>query len=124
MLDENVPKDVADMLAVSGHTAEFIRDYVPPGAPDPLVATVSEERDAILVSFDGDFENIAPRIPKGERTRFRKLSRIYMCCGEPQAAQRLEKALGLIQSEYELAKGQRDVRMNMWIARGYIKIHR
>jgi hypothetical protein len=124
MLDENVPRDVANMLQSCGHKAEFIRDYVPPGAPDPLVATVSEELEAILVSFDGDFENIAPRIPQGQRTRFRKLSRIFMCCGEPQAAQRLEKALGLVEAEYDLAKNQRDTRMNMWIAKGYLKTHR
>jgi predicted nuclease of predicted toxin-antitoxin system len=67
MLDENVPVDVADMLIQQGHEAKFIRDYVPPGSPDPLVATVSQELDAVLLSFDGDFEVIAPRIPKGHR---------------------------------------------------------
>jgi predicted nuclease of predicted toxin-antitoxin system len=91
MLDENVPRDVADMLSARGHKAEYIRDYVSPGAPDPLVATVSQEVDAILVSFDGDFEKIAPRVPRGQRTRFRKLSRIWIRCGEPQAAQRMEE---------------------------------
>jgi predicted nuclease of predicted toxin-antitoxin system len=121
MLDENVPQDVADMLIRHDHTAAFIRDYVPPGAPDPLVAVVSEELKAILVSFDGDFEKIAPRIPAGQRTRFRKLSRIRMCCGEPQAAQRLEKALDLVKAEYELAKTLRDIRMNIWIAKSYFK---
>jgi hypothetical protein len=111
MLDENVPQDVADMLIRHDHTAAFIRDYVPPGAPDPLVAVVSEELKAILVSFDGDFEKIAPRIPAGQRTRFR----------EPQAAQRLEKALDLVKAEYELAKTLRDIRMNIWIAKSYFK---
>ena len=121
MLDENVPQDVADMLIARGHKAEYIRDYVPPGAPDPLVATVSEELRAILVSFDGDFERIAPRVPHGQRARFRKLGRIWMCCGEPQAAQRLAKALALVQAEYDLAQSQSDTRMHIWIARGYLK---
>ena len=76
MLDENVPQDVADTLIARGHKAEYIRDYVPPGAPDPLVATVSEELKAILVSFDGDFERIAPRVPHGQRARFRKLEHV------------------------------------------------
>jgi predicted nuclease of predicted toxin-antitoxin system len=114
MLDENVPQDVTDMLTKHGHKAEFIREYVPPGAPDPLVATVSEELNAILVSFDGDFERIAPRIPRGHRARFRRLSRIWMCCGEPQAAERLKRGLPLVQAEYELAQTQRDRRMLMW----------
>ena len=63
MLDENVPQVVADMLKRLGHKADFIREYAPPGSPDPVVATVSEELDAILLSFDGDFEVISPRIP-------------------------------------------------------------
>ena len=70
MLDENVPQDVADMLNGQGHKAEFIRDYVPPGSPDPVVATVSQELEAILLSFDGDFEVISPRIPKGNESAF------------------------------------------------------
>jgi predicted nuclease of predicted toxin-antitoxin system len=73
MLDENVPQDVADMLIGLGHEAEFIREYIVPGAPDQIVATASQELDAILVSFDGDFETISPRDPKGQRNRFRKL---------------------------------------------------
>jgi predicted nuclease of predicted toxin-antitoxin system len=121
MLDENVPQDVADMLIAHGHKAEYIRNYVPPGAPDPLVATVAEEFDAVLVSFDGDFERIAPRIPYGQRARFRGLSRIWMCCGEPQAAQRLEKALEFVEAEYNFAKTQRDTRMHIWVAKGYFK---
>ena len=87
------------MLIERGHKAEFIREYIVPGAPDQVVATASQELEAVLVSFDGDFEKIAPRIPAGQRTRFRKLSRIRMCCGEPQAAQRLEKALDLVKAE-------------------------
>jgi hypothetical protein len=124
LLDENVPQDVADMLVAQGHKGEYIRDYVPPGAPDPLVATVSEELKAILVSFDGDFQSIAPRVPQGERARFRKLSRIYMLCGEPQAAQRLEKSLTLVEAEHALAQTRSDSRMHLWISKSYIKTYR
>jgi predicted nuclease of predicted toxin-antitoxin system len=83
MLDENVPQDVANMLIGRGHKAEFVREYVVPGAPDQVVATASEELEAVLISFDGDFEVISPRIPKGQRRRFRKLSRIWVRCSEP-----------------------------------------
>src|SRR6476619_6798210 len=102
MLDENVPQDVADMLIGQGHKAEFIREYIVPGAPDQVVATASQELEAILVSFDGDFEAISPRIPKGQRRRFRKLSRIWLRCGEPQAAQRLSNTLDFVQREFDL----------------------
>src|ERR1700760_4502072 len=99
LLDENVPSDVANMLIEQGHEADFIRDYVPPGAPDVVVATVSQELEAILLSFDGDFEVISPRIPYGQRRRFRKLSRVWLRCGEPQAAARMKAVMDFVASE-------------------------
>jgi predicted nuclease of predicted toxin-antitoxin system len=111
MLDENVPQDVADMLIEQGHEAEFIRAYVPPGAPDQVVATASQELEAILISFDGDFEVISPRIPKGQRRRFRKLSRIWMRCNEPLAARRLQDVLGFVATEHALTSAARPMRL-------------
>lgn len=124
MLDEMVPVSVARTLQRNGHTAEFIRDYTPPGSPDPLVATISEEMNAVLVSFDGDFQKIAPRVPDGQRRRFKRLSRIWMRCSEYQSAQRLERALQLIESEYILARTVPDSRMIIWIANEYIRTNR
>ncbi len=122
ILDENVPVGVADMLNQHDHEALFIRDYVPPGSPDPLVATVAQELNAVLVSFDRDFQSISPRIPKGHRQRFRKLSRIWLRCSEPQAVRRLQVALSLVVSEYELAKP--NAPMRMWISSSYIRTDR
>jgi predicted nuclease of predicted toxin-antitoxin system len=122
MLDENVPVDVADMLIQQGQETKFIRDYAPPGSPDPLVATVAQELNAVLLSFDGDFEVIAPRIAKGHRKRFRKLSRIWMRCDEPQAANRLKGALDLVVSEYALAKP--NAPMRMWVSSSYLRTDR
>jgi predicted nuclease of predicted toxin-antitoxin system len=124
LLDENVPTEVVDMLVNHGHRAEFIREYIPTGSPDPLVATVSEELEAILVSFDGDFQRIAPRIPHGQRARFRKLCRIWMRCTEPQAAKRLASALDLVASEYGLAKKRRDMRLRMWVGASFLRTDR
>ena len=124
MLDENVPISVAEMLIAHGHEAEFIRDYVPPGSPDPLVATVSEELTAILISFDGDFQRIAPRVPLGQRARFRRLSRIWLRCHEPRAALRLESALDLVMSEFELAQQRHDARMVMSIGDSWMRTER
>lgn len=122
MLDENVPQDVADVLNARGHQAEFVREYVVPGAPDQVVATASEELDAILVSFDGDFETIAPRIPKGQRARFRKLSRVWLRCGEPQAAARFLKALDFVDREYALITPTTPMRVQ--IAKGFLRTDR
>ena len=122
MLDENVPQDVADTLNGLGHEAEFIREYIVPGAPDQIVATASQELDAILVSFDGDFETISPRVPKGQRNRFRKLSRIWMRCGEPQAALRFSRAIDFIQREFDLTAPNTPTRLT--IGKSYLRTER
>jgi predicted nuclease of predicted toxin-antitoxin system len=124
MLDENVPVDMADMLIQHGHAAEFIRDYVPPGAGDVLVATISEQQNCVLISFDGDFESIAPRVPRGHRARFRRLSRIWMRCDEPDGAPRLQSALDLVISEFGLAQSRADMRLFFWVGRDYLRTHR
>jgi predicted nuclease of predicted toxin-antitoxin system len=124
VLDEGVPASVGEMLVAAGHEVSSIREHVAPGTADPVVATVAEELDAILISFDGDFETIAPRVAIGMRQRFRRLSRIWMRCSEPQAAIRLRSILDLVVSEREIARANRDIRMLIWLSAGYIKIHR
>ena len=114
------------MLQRHGHSTSYINDYAPKGSPDPLVATVAEELVAILISLpgDGDFEKIAPRVLKGQRMRFRKLSRIRMRCGEPQAAKRLETALDLVATEFSLAQKRSDSRMMMTVGKSYLRTDR
>ena len=124
ILDENVPVSARTVLERKGHTVELVVDHAARGSTDPVVATVSEKLDAVLVSFDGDFEKIAPRVPEGAQRRYKRLSRIWLRCSEYQTPQRLEKTLALIESEFEIAQRSRDVRMNIWLSSGYIKIHR
>lgn len=123
-LDENVPDSVAHLLRAKGHEVYLARETVPVGSPDPLIATVTEENGWVLVSADYDFEKIAPRIPKGHRTRFRKLSRISLQCTEYQAAQRLEEFYDYVIIEYEKTRSLRDTRMFITIQSGGFKIVR
>lgn len=124
MLDENVPADVAAMLQEHGHRSEFIRDYVPPGSADAIVATVAEQQECILVSFDRDFELIAPRVLHGHRARFKRLSRIWMRCSEPRGAVRLRSALDLVISEFALAQSRADKRLWFWVGQDWLRTHR
>ena len=124
ILDENVPVSVRTVLENYGHTVDLIIDHTARGSTDPVVATVSETLDAVLVSFDGDFEKIAPRVPEAAQHRYKRLSRIWLRCTEYQADQRVEKAMSLIESEYDIARNSEDVRMNIWLSKGYIKIYR
>jgi len=100
ILDENVPRSVEDVLTARGHEVASIREHVLPGSPDELVAAVSEYVGAVLVSHDGDFRKIAPRVPDGQRARFRKLSMVRMQCEKPKSVQRMQAAISLIEFEF------------------------
>ncbi|WP_093034333.1 DUF5615 family PIN-like protein [Roseovarius azorensis] len=124
MLDENVPMSAKRYLLSTDYEVEFIRDLIPEGSVDPLVAFVAEDHKAVLVSHDGDFQKIAPRIPDGQKTRFKKLSRIWLRCNEYQTADRLKKAMSLIEAEFNIAEHNRDARMQIWIGNTYIRTER
>src|ERR1700722_2926085 len=114
-LDHNVPDSVAGVFREHGHKVQLVREILPTDSPDPLVATVSEDEGAILVSCDRDFNDIAPRIPKGSRARFRRLSRITLACSEPQAAQRVRKLMEYIELEFKNAQARSDKRLQITI---------
>ncbi|RWL83601.1 MAG: hypothetical protein EOR67_05045 [Mesorhizobium sp.] len=124
MLDENVPVSVSDALGELGHDIEYVRDLLPAGAVDPLVAALAEEDHRILVSFDGDFQTISPRIPVGQKARFRRLSRIWLRCTEFQAAQRLQRAMTFIEAEFAIATAAADTRMLLQIGSSFIRSDR
>ena len=65
-----------------------------------------------------------PSVARGHRARFRKLSRIYMRCGEPQAASRLKEAFTLVNDEYKIARSRSDMRMRMTIAGSILRTDR
>ncbi len=96
LLDQNVADSVAAVFREFGHTVHLVRDILPANSPDPLIAAVAELDSYVLVSHDRDFEAIAPRIPKGSRARFRKLSRISLECNEAQAANRVRQTMSYI----------------------------
>jgi predicted nuclease of predicted toxin-antitoxin system len=121
MLDHNVPASVAEAFQSRGHHVSLVKDVLPVDSPDPLIATVCEEDGLILVSCDRDFDSIAPRIPKGMRARFRRLSRISLQCGEPQAAARVAAAMTLIEFEYETAQSLPDKRLTIVIQKQGMK---
>ena len=124
LLDHNVPDSVATVFRERGHIVQLVREILPTDSPDPLIATVSEDEGAILVSCDRDFKKIAPRFPKGSRTRFRKLSRISIECSEPQAAQRILAAMEFIELEYKTAQKESDKRMFIIIQKNGLKTNR
>ncbi|MHA7773905.1 DUF5615 family PIN-like protein [Roseibium sp. M-1] len=124
ILDENVAVSVLKKLRELGFDAEFIRDLIPEGSADPLVSFVAEDQQCILVSHDGDFQKIAPRIPDGQKKRFRNLSRIKLNCLEYQAAKRIEQTVDFVKSEYHVAQSRSDKRMILQIGTSYVRSDR
>jgi hypothetical protein len=124
LLDQCVPDSVAEVFSKYGHDVVFLRNWLPTDSPDQLVATVSETEGAVLVSVDGDFKKIAPRIPMGARSRFRKLSHIRLECSEPQAARRLEDAISFVEAEHALSLGRSDKRMILAISTNVLRTYR
>lgn len=104
-------ESVCKFLEARGHNVVRLAEKLPPNSPDPIVAAYASKKNAVLISFDGDFNTIAPRLPKGARRRFRKLSRIHMAVKGPTAHVRIAAAMSLIEFEWaESAKREDDGR--------------
>lgn len=100
-----------------------LRNVLPPDTPDPIVAKIAQDNDCILLTHDGDFKKVAPRIEKGSRKRFKKLSRIHLACPQAQAQKRLAAAIALIEFEWTGAQARKD-RLYLVIQPATIKTHR
>lgn len=122
--DHNVAESVCQLLEEAGHEVIRLRDELPPNSPDPVVAKYAESIDAVLISHDGDFKRIAPRIPHGERNRFRRLSRIHLQCDYAGAEIRVAAAISLIEFEWSLAQERADKRIHIVVQKTGIKTNR
>ena len=111
-------------LEERGHKVLRARDRVPEGTPDPIVAKVAQDLDAILLSDDSDMTTIVARRPEGQRRRFRKLSRIHLGCEHSKVVARLAASITLIEFEYEIAQGRPDKRMILDLKPTLIRTHR
>lgn len=115
---------MAEVFRKHLHTVVLLREIMPADSPDPVVAAVGDMDEAILVSCDHDFDSIAPRILKGMRARFRRLSRIAIRCPEFHAARRIEEAMEFIELEYRTAQVRPDKRMFIEIQTTGLKTNR
>jgi predicted nuclease of predicted toxin-antitoxin system len=96
---------------------------MPIDSPDQIVASVAQADGAILISADQDFDDIAPRIPKGAKNRFRKLSRIALRCNPVHSASRVRFNIRYIEAAYADAMASTDKRMLITIRDGGITIY-
>jgi predicted nuclease of predicted toxin-antitoxin system len=122
--DQCVPEAVAKFLEGAGYEVVRLREKIATNTPDTLVAAVAEANAAVLVTMDSDFKAIATRIGIG-RKRFRELSLLrFEKVRESRAAERLERALSLLEHEWAYGNGDKDRRMFVVIAADTIRTHR
>ncbi len=70
LIDENVPASVAEFFASRGHNVRFVRDLLPAGTADPVVATIGDKLSAIVVTWDRDFDKLAESDPQETAPHF------------------------------------------------------
>jgi predicted nuclease of predicted toxin-antitoxin system len=121
LIDENVPASVADVFRIRGHHVEFVRDVLPCGTQDPIVARIGDRLSAIVVTWDRDFDQLVRRVPEGNKAAFRRLGRITFSCSEVEGARLLESWIDHIELHYTKAQTNPDVRMIVQIQGQAIK---
>jgi predicted nuclease of predicted toxin-antitoxin system len=121
-IDENVPNSVAEFFESRGHRVRFVRDLLPAGTPDPVIAKVGDKLSAIVVSWDRDFEKIVSRVPTGNKAAFRRLGRISFRCKETQGCLLLERWIALIEAYHEQCLSKSDPRMIVQVQESGLKL--
>ena len=124
LIDENVPKSVADFFNSRGHEVSLVRDLFPSGTPDPVIAAMGDQMDAIVVTWDRDFRALASRVPAGTRTKFRNLGRISFRCNEARGRQRIEELIDSIEFEYAQVQKRHDKRLIIEILESAFRVNR
>jgi hypothetical protein len=124
--DHCVTESVCKFLEARGHKVVRLAEKLPITSADPIVAAYAARKNAVLLSFDGDFNTIKSRLPQGARKRFSKLSRIHMQLKRPNAHVRIGAAMSLIEFEWKESEGCPDSQRRLWmvIQSSGIKINR
>jgi len=122
--DQNVPEAVARLLEAEGFEVIRLRETIAVDSPDTQVAAVAEAKQAILVTADDDFKQIARRVGFGKRI-YSTLSLLrFEGCRETRMAERLKKLLSLVLHEWEVGGSDKDRRLFVVIKQDVVRSHR
>lgn len=108
LIDENVPRSVAEVFRAHGHEILFVKYVLGEGTPDPAIAQHAEAINAIVVTWNHKhFQRWVTRATQGQR----QAGRISFKLDEARGAQRAEQCMELIEAEYALAQRRKDKRV-------------
>jgi predicted nuclease of predicted toxin-antitoxin system len=120
-LDEGVPVSVGKALEAEGFTVIYFNEAALPGSPDPIVAAIAMNNNAILVATDGDMRQLAKTKGVGQ-SRYRKLSLLKLSCKETRAAQRIGQCAPFIKLQMQISEGSHKRRLFVEVLAESIKI--
>lgn len=106
LIDENVPEAVTEFLRSRGHNIEMVRNVLPVGTEDPVVATVGNRFSKTIVTWDKGFDKAArPRQKNTQQnqTRYRKLGQIVLDCKYAQGLDVLQEHIEIVETYYATA---------------------
>ncbi len=63
-IDENLPREIAELLIRAGHDAKTVNDQQLQGARDPDLINVCKSENRVLVTLDTDFSDIRAYPPQ------------------------------------------------------------
>ena len=91
LIDENVPRSVADLFRERGHDVRLVLDLFLPGTPDPVIATIGDRMSALVVTWDKDFDSLRLRlaqhqVPEAIEAAAPRRSRRTASCHSPGCA--------------------------------------
>jgi predicted nuclease of predicted toxin-antitoxin system len=123
LLDEGVPNAVGSVIIRRGHSVVFGNRSLPRGSADQLVAAAALKDGAILVAADHDMKGIAKAQGVGNE-RFKLLSLVKLSCRKPEAAERIEQAMSLIEHEWQHSEGSDGRRVFIEILTAVVRVVR
>jgi predicted nuclease of predicted toxin-antitoxin system len=119
--DQNVPESVVQFFLERGDEVRRARDLMLAEAPDEVLAAVADKTEAVILTWDKDLRSLASKMPRGTRTRFRKLGRISFQCNESQGRNRLEQLSELLDFAFQQAQRRKDPRFMVMIGASSVR---
>jgi predicted nuclease of predicted toxin-antitoxin system len=105
--DEDVPRSVIEYLRNRDHEVLLATELFMPPTADATIAAGADQRGAIIVTCDRDFDKLIQR----NKLRFRSAGRISLRCSQARAQMRLTQVLDLIEFEFQRRQSFQDKRV-------------
>ncbi len=120
MVDENLSRAIHDVFCERGHRVLFIA-HVCPGAKDAEILATADHLGAVIVTQNHkDFVRDVSRMHPPDSPRIRRAGRLSVTVAVPKPGH-VERALPLVEAEYERRLSLSDSRLIAEISEHHVK---